>query len=689
MAQLEVPKQRSGSPKKTSEHSKDFPSFSSSGSSSSADTPVVFSVFYGRPPGPPSSVSPHSSALKHVSFETRLSTTFIEHARRRAKEPRGRIWERRKHRRDCDAMQFREIASLASTHQDRILELWGEKCCVICENQPATAVVYLPICCTYDGYYTLADGDKLFGLMLSIAKLVTDLDSDVKVRSAIGSNVHTPYINVIAVPVCYAEDSCRKEANSDIVKFLKGFGFGDSHAGDEGKTESYENNNEERAKDEQSQIFRPLLHRRSTCSSKFATDMAMFRDAVEADEWEDNDVSDSSEDGVPNEPPVPSIPSSSPTRMYMQERIPLRYTVICGQPILDQGQDTTQLDAGRLTCLVFTSRWEAGLLESVACTNNDPETYQIIASFHERFIMASAEFRCCICPDPVLAMTLVHCPISFRRDTENSSGVQPHRQSMIRLLQYTKGRWNYPEAKAALGYDGIWHISDFVVPICHKGSLCEKTARIAARQFIDGIFASSTKTCYPDLSPDTDLLSAYWVENGGKTPKVVVERVGLGLFTDSENPEDARAQVIAKNNEAIGELRRFVKARYESSDEAIVAGGSSALFPEPDSRDNDTGPCLPESLREELMLEEGKIYTYTIEDENAIGPAEAEELGIPTWGGYPLCEESAKLVAAGFHETALMKPMITMDVLRTLKETRESIKRRYRIREGEDFKEKM
>ncbi|KAK2872118.1 hypothetical protein FQN49_002545 [Arthroderma sp. PD_2] len=252
---------------------------------------------------------------------------------------------------------------------------------------------------------------------------------------------------------------------------------------------------------------------------------------------------------------------------------------------------------------------------------------------------------------------------------------------MIRLLQYTKGRWKYPETKAALGYDGIWHISDFVVPICHKSSLCEATARIAARQFIDDTFSSSTKTCYPDLSPDTDLLSAYWVENGGKIPKLVVERVGLGLFTDTEDPEDARAQVIAKNNEAIEEIRRAVAAKYEDSDEIIGAGGSGPF--ELDRRGKGASACLPESLREELIQEGGKIYTYSIEDENAIGPAEAEERGIPTWGAYPLCEESAKLVAAGFHETALMKPMITMDVLKTLEETREFIKERYRLRKGE------
>ncbi|KAK2872117.1 hypothetical protein FQN49_002544 [Arthroderma sp. PD_2] len=365
MAQLEIRKQRSsGSPKKKTEHSKDFPSFSSSGSSSSVDIPVIFSVFYGRPRYPSSSSSAQSNTFKHVSFETKVNPIFFEHARKATEEPRGRIWERRKHRRNCEAVQFKEIASLASAHHDQILGLWGNKHCAICESQPATAVVYLPICCTYDGYYTLADGDKLFGLMLSISKLVAELDSDVKVRSAIGSNVHTPYINGLAVPLCSAEDRCRKQANSDIVKFLKGFGFDDNQIGEDGKFENNEHN-EERTKDEHSQTFRPFLQRRSTCSSKFATDMAMFRDAVEADEWEDDDVSDSSDDGVPTEPPIPRTPGGSPTRLYMQERVPLRYTVVCGQPILNQSRDTkmTELDAGRLTCLVFTSRWEAGLLE--------------------------------------------------------------------------------------------------------------------------------------------------------------------------------------------------------------------------------------------------------------------------------------------------------------------------------------
>ncbi|KAM5452414.1 hypothetical protein MaudCBS49596_003232 [Microsporum audouinii] len=686
MAQLEVPKQRStGSPKKKTECSKEFSSFSSSGSSSSIDIPAVFSVFYGKPHS--SSSQPASpQPLKHASFETKVSHTFIEHARKSTEESRGRIWERRKHRRGCDSIQFREIVSLASAHHDQILELWGSKHCAICEKQPAAAVVYLPICCTYDGYYTLADGDKLFALMLSISKLVAELDSDVKVRSAIGSNVHMPYINGLAVPVCLTDDKCRKEANSDIVKFLKAFGFDDNLAADEAKADS-EHNDEERAKDEQTRAFRPFLQRRSTCSSKFATDMAMFRDAIEADEWEDDDVSDSSDDAMPNEPPVPSIPGNSPTRTYMRERVPLRYTVICGQPILSQSQglNVTEVDAGRLTCLVFTSRWEAGLLESVASSSNDPEPYQIIASFHERFIMASAEFRCCICPNPVLATTLVHCPISFRRDSDNAPCNLPHRQSMIKLLQYTKGRWNYPQTKAALGYDGVWHISDFVVPICHRASICEETARTAARQFIDETLVAGTKRCYPELLPDTDLLSTYWVENGGKIPKLVVERIGLGMFTDSNQRDDVRSEEIVKNNRAIEELRLSVKAKRENGG---GTAGSDAYVPSLDGRGNDAGPCLPEELRKELIQEGGKVYTYTIEDEDVMGSAEAEERGVPTWGGYPLSEESAKLVAAGLHETTLMKPMITMEVLKTLESTKEFIKERYHLREDEgDVKE--
>ncbi|EFR02488.1 hypothetical protein MGYG_05481 [Nannizzia gypsea CBS 118893] len=688
MAQLEVPKQRSSrSPKKKTEYSKEFPSFSSSfsssGSSSSLDIPIIFSVFYGRPQRVSTSQSTSSHPLKHVSFESKVNSAFIEHARKKTEEPRGRIWERRKHRRDCDSVQFKEIASLASTHHDQILELWGSKHCAICENRPATAVLYLPICCTYDGYYTLADGDRLFGLMLSIAKLVAELDSDVKVRSAIGSNVHMPYINGLAVPVCSAEDNCRKEANLEVAKFLRAFGFDDAPVTEESKADDNDYDSEERTKDEQARPFRPLLKRRSTCSSKFATDMAMFRDAIEADEWEDDDVSDSGDEAAPSEPPVPSIPGHSPTRMYMRERIPLRYTVLCGQPILDpsQGTTATEIDAGRLTCLVFTSRWEAGLLESVANASHDPEPYQMIASFHERFIMAAAEFRCCICPNFVLATTLVHCPISFRRDAENSPGNHPHRQSMIRLLQYTKGKWNYPETKAALGYDGVWHIDDFVVPICHGGSVCEETARIAVTQFIDGTLATGASRCYPGLSPDTDLLGAYWVENGGKIPKLVVQRIGLGLFTDVQSQGGPGAEAILKNNQAIEAIRRSVMAKQES----LNAPEGSGLYVS--NHDTDMGseasPRLPETLNVEIIQDRGKTYTYSLEDEDAMCFAEAEEGGIPTWGGYPLSEESTKLVDAGLHELALMKPMITMEVLKTLETTKEFIKGRYSLREGE------
>ncbi|EGD86106.1 hypothetical protein H112_07029 [Trichophyton rubrum D6] len=692
MAQLEVPKQRSsGSPKKKADYSKEFPSFSSSfsssTSSSSLDIPIIFSVFYGRPQRGLTSHSTSSTPshpLKHVSFESKVNASFIEHARKKTEEPRGRIWERRKHRRDCDSIQFKEIATLASTHQDQILELWGSKHCAVCDNQPATAVLYLPICCTYDGYYTLADGDRLFWLMLSIAKLVADLDSDVKVRSAIGSNVHMPYINGLAVPVCSAEDTCRKEANLEVARFLKAFGFDDTPAPEEAKADDNDYDSEERVRDEQNRSVGPLLHRRSTCSSKFATDMAMFRDAIEADEWEDDDVTDSGDEAVQSEPPVPSIPGHSPTRMHLHERVPLRYTVLCGQPILNRspGATATEVDAGRLTCLVFTSRWEAGLLESVANASHDPEPYQMIASFHERFIMASAEFRCCICPKRVLATTLVHCPISFRRDAENSPCNQPHRQSMIRLLQYTKGKWNYPETKAALGYDGVWHIDDFVVPICHGGSVCEETARIAAAQFIDGILATGDKRCYTGLMPDTDLLGAFWVENGGKIPKLVVERIGLGLFTDSRSRRSPGAEVILKNKQAIEAIRRSVKAKRES---ISSPEGSVAFVPNDNNNiGNDNCPRPPEKSNEELIQDGGKTYTYSLEDEDAMCFAEAEEGGIPTWGGYPLSEESAKLVDAGLHESALMKPIITMEVLKTLETTKEFIKGRYSLQEGED-----
>lgn len=640
------------------------------------DTPMVFSVFYGKPAQATSSTAPKH--LKNVLFEVKVNGEFLETARKSAEEPRGRLWQRLVKRHDeteADMAQFREILHLATSHNDEVLELWGDRKCVFCNERPAVAVVYQPLCCTYDGYYALSDGDRLFALMLSLAKLTEGLDSHAKVRTAVGSSADVPYINGLAVPICSPDAECQRAANAGIGDLMRALGkglfdekefwVGDSEAGieDQGKAKDKKKKNKKKKKsvkkdkkdanDEGDQE----KNLGQTTGSGFATDMAMYREAVQADEWEEDDVSDSSDEE--------DLISGKHTKAPIHERIPLRYTAIIGQPIID-GNSETSLKAGRLTCLAFTSRWESGLLSSAAI-NSSPKPFHLIASFHERFIMQGAEFRCAICPTPVLATTMVHRPISFKREIDIASSAQPIRQTMLKLLQYIGGKWKYPETKAALGYDNIHHINDFIVPICRPGSACEEAARIAAKKFIDKQVPPGAQVIYPDITPDTDLIGKWWVENAGKRPKLVVKKTGRGVMLETAETDKAKAKAIMANDKAIEIIRHDVEKK-QAKDKSKAA----AALPTTVATTSDA----------ELEKQMSRTYTYILDEGKAKEKKNkkkknAAKKAPPTWGGYPLSERAARLVEEGENEKQLVKPMVTMELLNTLEDARKGLEEKY------------
>ncbi|KAK2739769.1 hypothetical protein FQN57_006466 [Myotisia sp. PD_48] len=674
----------SGSSKKNAKQSKE---------PLSPEIPIVFSVFFGN-------LNSSTQRVHHVMFDAKTNGSFFENARTQAEDPRGRLWGPAKYCDVSDASQLKEIFGLSTAHTNRILELWEGKSmkCAICTQERVVALTYQPLCCTYDGYYALADGDRLFGLMLSIAKLVRELASNVSVRNAIGSSGATPYVNALAVPICSPAGPCGTASTFGIAAFLsriaKGI-FEDDDGGDDCGELGGETGNEPRAS-----FSRAVEDQEHVPTSK--TTAAAN---VETDEWEDDDVSDSSEDDLD----TGSLGCSSPTQTSPSERLPLRYVAICGQPILNETKDPS-LKASRLSCLVFTSRWDSSLLESIGSSSGnediDDEPYQIIASFHERFIMESAEFRCAICPGSVFATTMVHRPISFRQSNENSPGAVPLRQTMLKLLQYVGGKLKYPDTNAALGYDGVWHINDFVVPICRRNSVCEETARIAALRFVKAHIAPNMNIMYPDLSPDTDLMAEYWVENSGKIPRLVVDKVGkLALLTGADDSTlKPVAKEIVRNNELIAGIRSNVvgmcgkaggfKDKCTSTDENSVEAASVVhSFSTDDlsvgSADEPEELCeFTDEIREELERDKGKTYTYTLDEdeqsldllqESAGEDTDEEEPGPEqeaSWGGCPLSDVSAALVEAGVHDMPLLKPTLTVDLLKAIEEAKDHIKNR-------------
>ncbi|PGG96851.1 hypothetical protein GX51_07631 [Blastomyces parvus] len=517
------------------------------------ETAVTFNVFYGTP-------DLSRQLLKHVAFTDNASvhTELFEQCGRpllvqdgkdkgKGQGKKGKEKGKEKAKNVFHACQtvesglpqFQELAYLAAGFNEELLKLCVSGCaaCGSCEEgddgdggkgkgkaSVASAMVYRPLCCSVDGYEMLEDGVWMRKLMMAIAHLVDEFDTCEKAKKAIGiveevegMNYEAetyPFVNMLAVPVCEPDGECQNTVEKAIDSFMQGILKG---------LES--DNKRSSARFSSRDSF-----------SKGAFDESVWEDDMDQSdgdtEKEDDDVdSDGDTENKEVSPKKRDRPSLS-RHMSLDDMQPVRLVVFCGIPIVNPNAPPRH---GRLNMLLFTSNWPTEMLTDYGDqAEAEYVCYQRIAAFHEQAILDAANFRCAICPGTeTKATALFHSPISFKRDNSNSSsGLQPIRDIVMKLVKYVGGNWKYPDTSAALGLDGFPNITDFVVPICERDSVCEKTALVAAQVFLHMYLPEGLVPLYPDMYPTTDFARIWKKEKFGKNPKLMSRMVGTGLMGD-------------------------------------------------------------------------------------------------------------------------------------------------------------
>ncbi|PGH29865.1 hypothetical protein GX50_07384 [[Emmonsia] crescens] len=539
------------------------------------ETALTFNVFYGKP-------DLSHQQLKHVAFtdNAAVHTEFFEHCGRPVLMQSGKKGgvgkgkgtgkgkaKMKNASRPCQRVesglpQFQELAYLAAGFNEEVLKLCVEVCAGCgrgdVDNDGGKgkgkagvgAIVYRPLCCSLDGYEMLEDGVWMRRLMMVIARLVEELDTCEKAKKAIGiaekvegmgdeEETH-PFVNMLAVPVCEPDGECQNIVEKVIDSFVQGIlkGLGN----DEKQSSAKVSSRESFPKD----VF-----------DEFDWEDDMDQSEGDGDTEDDND-NDSDEDTENEQVARKKRDRPSLSRhMSLENMQPVRLVVFCGIPIVDPKEPPRY---GRLNMLLFTSNWPTEMLAGYSNPNqHEHENYQRIAAFHEQAILDAADFRCAICPATrTKATALFHCPISFKRDNSNASpGLQIIRDIVMNLAKYVGGSWKYPDTTAALGLDGFPNITDFVVPICQKDSVCEETAQVAAQVFLHIYLPEGVMPIYPDLYPATDFARVWGKEKVGRNPKLMSKMLGIGLMSDliNDNHMDYKDVNVAANSNRESPLR--------------------------------------------------------------------------------------------------------------------------------------
>ncbi|KLJ12448.1 hypothetical protein EMPG_12525 [Blastomyces silverae] len=536
------------------------------------ETAVTFNVFYGKP-------DLSRQLLKHVAFTDNASvhTEFFEQCGRpvlvqdgkdkgKGQGKKGKEKGKEKMKNGFHACQtvesglpqFQELAYLAAGFSEEVLKscVGG---CAACGSYDeggdgdgdggkgkekagvASAMVYRPLCCSVDGYEMLEDGVWMRKLMMAIAHLVEEFDTCEKAKKAIGiaekvegmdDEAETyPFVNMLAVPVCEPDGECQSIAEKAIDSFMQG-------------------------------ILKGLESDSKRSSARFSSRDSFSKGAFDESVWEDDmDQSDGDtekeDDDVDNDgdteneqaPPKKRDRPSLSRHMSLENMQPVRLVVFCGIPIVDPKEPPRH---GRLNMLLFTSNWPTEMLTDYGDrAEAEYVCYQRIVAFHEQAMLDAADFRCAICPGTgTKATALFHSPISFKRDNSNSSsGLQPIRDVVMKLAKYVGGNWKYPDTTVALGLDGFPNITDFVVPICERDSVCEKTALVTTQAFLHMYLPEGVIPLYPDLYPTTDFARIWKKEKFGKNSKLISKMLGTGLLMSDNHDDGGQGQGQEQHND--------------------------------------------------------------------------------------------------------------------------------------------
>ncbi|KZZ87702.1 hypothetical protein AAP_05406 [Ascosphaera apis ARSEF 7405] len=200
----------------------------SNGSQSASITSPALSTF--------SEIGPQSyhETLHYASFKANVRSDFFSLSSNIEDKPDGtlrpsrgaaqRAVREQKSRRS--ASQAKEIAFLSAQFNDEILRLWkqttdhGQCAAPFCTNT-AKGLIHQPLCCSSTGYYGLTDGEDARRLMLAVARQAPELDTEAKLRGAIGASGQDAFVNGLALPVCSANGRCMKYIRLCLASFIK------------------------------------------------------------------------------------------------------------------------------------------------------------------------------------------------------------------------------------------------------------------------------------------------------------------------------------------------------------------------------------------------------------------------------------------------------------------------------------
>ncbi|KAI5286115.1 hypothetical protein KEM54_000055 [Ascosphaera aggregata] len=664
------------------------------------EIPISYNVFFGSIHGfgslkttplaspvqcafPPEASPPRGNTLYYASFKACVRSDFFSlssheavlatevKSGKRAVSSTVREYKARK-----EIPKVKEMAFLSAKFNDAILMLWqqasghGQCAAPSCTNA-AKGIVHQPLCCSSAGYYGLVDGEEMRHLMLAVARQVLELDTVAKLRGAIGASAQDAFINSLAIPVCSsASGRCSREIRLCMANFM-----------DSQKVASLSSDEGYDTKETFSDHWRnPTIKSHPHCSGQTHKPSSRPRRNRSA------------------------LPGQSASERAVDDSIIVRVSAYIGRPSIDPKE---QPSAYQLSNLVFASSWPMTLFPLNITSTEALRLFEQICAFHEHRILEEGDFRCAICPTAVRATTLLHRPISLKRDNNHGPFTSQLRETLFNLHRYLRGRWDYPSITASLGNDGLPHINDFVVPLCKRNSVCEEVARIAAALFIDrqvpGDYAD--QVLLPALGCDTDLSRGVNSEIDDDPPKCLVRRLGecrLSKDAQEQNldiPEHAGNQTMTvyhlkqcvESASTWEDVRQWIK--HALGVDIIVRGGDeiviSSLNVQSSTGDNglscetaeEVAEGVPQLNTGGLRSVEGtptlssaqssqridsRVYTYSLGNASS---ADIANEGQPTWGGFPLSKTSLKLLKAGAHKTTLILPVLSMNLARVMEQS--------------------
>ncbi|PGH03632.1 hypothetical protein AJ80_08653 [Polytolypa hystricis UAMH7299] len=632
------------------------------------EMPVTFSVFYGA-------LDPTRQDMEHIMFNAKVKSSFLDDLGCPPTSPRkraggtggGGLWgsgsgagatTTTTYDTEKDVSRVKELIHLSASFTDQIIELWNNRGCVVCRNPVVKVVVHRALCVSIDGYAKLVDGVKMRSVMRGVAKMVSLLDTDIRVQQAIGNVGLGTYVHALAVPVCVPDGKCQDKVKGAIEGFLKEVSKGFPPPpmltdGGEGVMVV-----RERKASTPIPELRPAMLRRATETESLRRDkskrLSVGGEAATGDSLDTGELNDGGED-----------------------MLKLRLVAFVGRPVLDPQEAPRPL---QMSALVYESEWPENMLSGIKC--DDYRAYQRVSAYYEKVILKTARFCCAVCPGrSVPATTLLHRPIAtFRRDSTTGCDAEELRQICFSLLRYVRGRWKHPEVMAILGGDGVCQIIEFVVPLCRKNTVCEQAAHIAAKIFVAGQLPADMELLYPDMLPNADFDSLFQQSDEDSQPAEIARKLGEGIIIMGDHPssspgkgEDKTSALSSSSsscNITVGNLRHLLRTSKWANVERFLDKTYTKLkFPPPTSLES--GSMIPSSSaagaytynQVEKNVNNRDVFTYTL------GRRMPTPAGM-VWGGYPISAESRRLVESGMHEMDLISPVITLDMLKIIEKVR-------------------